>query len=191
MTYLVAEFGRRNQARVAQLLALPSFWELASLQRACVFRCLLLAKNPPTQALPLLTGAAVGETLLSLVQAWWGGKKVSSLWDSMLYLQVNLHYQIPVYQGAILVPICPHFFVLCLYLFRALTGQRGAIDWAPQDHCIITYIVPDKTTVCPPPSPSVFLCPMENLWVVLLNMYKLCIPLEVDENVHFDSEGLE
>ena len=190
MTYLVAEFGRRNQARVAQLLALPSFGELAGLQRACAFRCLLLAKNPPTQALPLPTGAAVRETLLSLAQPCWGGKKFS-LWDSMLYLQVKLHYQIPVYQGAILVPICPHFFVLCLYLFRALTGERGAVDWAPQDHCIITYMVPGKTTVCPPPSPSAFLCPMGNLWVVILNIYKLCIPLEVDENVHFDSESLE
>ena len=43
----------------------------------------------------------------------------------MLYLQIKLYDQILAYQCAVLAPIWPHFYVLCVCSFRALSNREG------------------------------------------------------------------
>lgn len=50
-------------------------------------------------------------------------------------------------------------------------------------------MVPDKTTVCPTPSPSVLVRPLGDLWLVLLSL-TVHMPDPWEINVNFDFKGL-
>ena len=84
MLCLVAEFGKRNWAHIAQALP-PATWPVC---REHVFPdALVLAGNPPMQTLPMLAGpCSQGDPPQRGAVLAGGGGEVLFI-DSMLYLQ--------------------------------------------------------------------------------------------------------
>lgn len=54
---------------------------------------------------------------------------------------------------------------------------------------IMIDMVPDKTTVCPTPSPIAPVCPLGDLWLVLLSL-TVPMPDPWEINVDFNFQGL-